>query len=152
MSSRTQIIATIGPASESADMLKSLIEQQVDVIRFNFEWFEPMRSKNLIALVRKLSADAGRPVRIMADLPGPRVQLAEGHTYNDALPFAITARDEEMVRLCVEERVEYMALSFIGRDTEVDQYRALVTKCGGTQKLIAKIERRVAVDAADSII
>lgn len=152
MTSRAQIIATIGPSSETSEVLKSLIEHQADLVRFNFEWFDPARAAERIKLVRELSVECGRTIGIIADLPGPRVQLAHGHTYNDALPFAISPKDEEMVRLCIAENVDYIALSFIGNSGEVMQYRELVSANGGSQKLIAKIERRIAVDAIDSII
>ena len=152
VSSRAQIIATIGPASESREVLASMIEHQMDLARFNFEWFDATQAAERISMIRSVAAEAGRTVQIIADLPGPRVQLAEGHTYNDALPFAITPKDEEMVRLCVGQNVEYIALSFIGNATEVTQYREVIQKHSGSQKVIAKIERKIAVDALDSII
>lgn len=151
MNSRAQIIATIGPASETESVLRSMIQHQMDMVRFNFEWFEPSVARERITLIRTLGAGYGRSIPIIADLPGPRVQLAEGHTYA-ALPFAISSKDEDMVQFCIDEHVEYLALSFIGSAEEVNAYRELVRARGGTQRLIAKIERKVAVDALDGII
>ncbi len=154
VSSRAQIVATIGPASGQADMLKTMVERQMDVARFNFEWFVPERAleRERIILVRAAAAAAGRTIPIIADLPGPRVQLAEGHTYDRTRPFSISELDETMVRFCIDENVEYIALSFVGAADDVAHYRELVRKYNGSQKLIAKIERKAAVDAIDSII
>lgn len=126
----------------------------MDVARFNFQWFVPERAleHERIWLVRAAAKAAGRHIPIIADLPGPRVQLADGHTYDKAHPSVISELDETMVRFCVDEQVEYMALSFIGSSSDIAAYRELVRRQGGTQKLIAKIERKVAVDAIDSII
>lgn len=152
MTSRAQIIATIGPASEKEGLLRSMIEHQMDLARFNFEWFDPELTRRRIRSVRSTAEECGRPISVIADLPGPRVQLTQGHTYDDTLPFSISQRDEEMVRFCAEERIEYVALSFIGDRSEVMQYRELIRKYGGAQKIIAKIERKKAVDAIDGII
>lgn len=152
MTSHAQIIATIGPSSAREAVLRSMIEHQMDIARFNFEWFDPEITRERIATIRALGAACGRTISIIADLPGPRVQLAQGHTYNGTLPFAITEKDEDMVRFCVEEHIDFIALSFIGSSGEVAQYREFIRKCGGTQKIIAKIERKIAVDAIDSII
>lgn len=152
MTSRAQIIATIGPASEKEGLLRSMIEHQMDLARFNFEWFDPALTRDRIQFVRSIAEECGRSIAIIADLPGPRVQLADGHTYDDKLPFSISERDEEMVRFCAEEKIEYIGLSFVGDSDEILQYRELIQKYGGAQKIIAKIERKIAVDAIDSII
>lgn len=154
MSSRTQIVATIGPASGQEDTLLALVEGQMDVARFNFQWFVPERAleRERIALLRSVAASANRKIPVIADLPGPRVQLADGHTYDKEHPFTISELDEAMVHFCVEEHIEYIALSFVGSARDVEQYRDIVRTYGGSQKLIAKIERKVAVEAIDSIL
>lgn len=152
MISRAQIIATIGPASEKDGLLRSMIEHQMDLARFNFEWFDPALTRERIQFVRSTAEACGRPISIIADLPGPRVQLADGHTYNDTLPFSLSENDKHMVRFCAEEKIEYIALSFIGDSSEIIHYRDLIQTYGGVQKIISKIERKAAVDAIDSII
>ncbi|MHB0865458.1 MAG: pyruvate kinase [Minisyncoccota bacterium] len=152
MSSRAQIIATIGPSSEKPGVLKSMIEGQMDIARFNFEWFDLHADGSRIDAVRATAAECGRVISIIADLPGARVQLPEGHTYDASHPFSIPQRDEEMLRLCAEKQVEYVALSFVGSGEHVMRYREAIKNYSGSQKIIAKIERKAAVDAIDEII
>lgn len=152
MTSRAQIVATIGPASEKLGVLRQLVEGQMDIARFNFEWFDLEKDGSRINMVRDIATECGRIIPIIADLPGPRVQLEAGHTYDASRPFSITERDENMLALCVRMHIEYAALSFVGNGADVALYREAVKRHGGTQKLIAKIERKAAVDAIDEII
>jgi pyruvate kinase len=152
MSSKAQIIATIGPASEKPGVLEAMARGGMDVARFNFEWFNLAADGPRIDAVRAAAAACGRRVPIIADLPGPRVQLADGHSYDASRPFSVTPRDTEMLEFCAQKNIEYIAVSFVGSAADVLVYREAVRAHGGGQKLIAKIERKAAVDAADRII
>lgn len=152
MNSKAQIIATIGPASDTLEVLRTMIENRMDMARFNFEWFDPKVTGPHIDTVRAVAAECGRQVGIIADLPGARVQLPEGHTYDASSSSALSSRDEEMLRFCAEKKIEYVALSFVGSSEDVALYRKAIRDCDGTQKIIAKIERKTAVDALDGII
>ncbi len=152
MSSRTQIVATIGPASSSPEVLEAMIKEGVDMARVNFAWFETEDEAARIDMIRAAAKASERAIPIIVDLPGPRVSRPEGHTYDASIPFSITPKDEEMLALCAEKQVEYVALSFIENAEQVGQYREAIKKAGGSQKVIAKIERKSAVDAIDEII
>ncbi|MEK7598671.1 MAG: pyruvate kinase, partial [Patescibacteria group bacterium] len=71
---QTKIVATLGPASESREILKKLIESGVNVVRLNFSHGEHNWHGKIIDTVRELSAELGIPVGIMADLQGPRIR------------------------------------------------------------------------------
>lgn len=71
---RTKIVATIGPVSESREILQKLIEAGVNVVRLNFSHGEHRWHGKVIDTVRELSAELGTPVGIMADLQGPRIR------------------------------------------------------------------------------
>jgi len=73
-SKRTKIVATLGPASESREILKKIIEAGVNVVRLNFSHGEHSWHGKIIDIVRELSAELGIPVGIMADLQGPRIR------------------------------------------------------------------------------
>ena len=73
-SKRTKIVATLGPASESREILKKIIEAGVNVVRLNFSHGEHSWHGKIIDTVRELSAELGIPVGIMADLQGPRIR------------------------------------------------------------------------------
>jgi pyruvate kinase len=75
MPRRTKIVATIGPASESAPVLRKMIEAGMDVVRINLSHGGVDESLAKYHLVRQVAADVGRQVGIMVDLPGPKVRL-----------------------------------------------------------------------------
>lgn len=152
MTSRAQIIATIGPASENAQVLQVMLESGMDAARFNFAWFDPTETRTRVAQIRAGETAAGKQVLLIADMPGPRIPSEAGHTYDAATPFAITAHDTEMLRFVADEQFAYVALSFIGSAEEVCAYQAAIAAVGGTQKVIAKIERSQAVAAFDEIV
>jgi pyruvate kinase len=152
MNSRAQIVATIGPASEQHGVLELLIKNNMDVARLNFAWLDAEEGGRQIEIIRTAALKCGRVIPIIADLPGPRVQLTEGHTYDASQPFSITQKSMEILEMCRDKQVEYVALSFVGSAADVGLCREAITKLGGTQKIIAKIERKIAVDNCDGII
>lgn len=72
---KTRIVATIGPASESPEMLERLIRAGLDVARLNFSHGDLAAHGERIARIRAAEQAAGRRVAIMADLPGPKMRL-----------------------------------------------------------------------------
>ncbi len=74
-SHRTRIVATIGPASESPDVLERMIGAGMDVARLNFSHGDLAAHGRHIAAIRAAAAHAGRPVAIMADLSGPKMRI-----------------------------------------------------------------------------
>jgi len=74
---RTKIVATIGPASESEEMLRRLIEAGMDVVRLNFSHRSAEQAKPLVARIRKLADEMGVFVGVLGDLRGPRIRVGE---------------------------------------------------------------------------
>lgn len=72
---KTKIVATIGPASESPEMLVRLIKAGVNVARLNFSHGSFEHHGEVIRRIREAAKVAGRRVAIMADLPGPKMRL-----------------------------------------------------------------------------
>ncbi|NDY41647.1 pyruvate kinase [Dissulfurirhabdus thermomarina] len=94
---RTKIIATIGPASRDEGILSALIRAGVDVARLNFSHGTHDEHREVIARVRRLAAEAGRPVAVLQDLAGPKIRtgpLAAGTVHLESgRPFTLTSRD-----------------------------------------------------------
>jgi pyruvate kinase len=76
----TKIVATVGPACESEQMLTALMAAGTDVFRLNFSHGEQSQKRELIQRIRKVSAKMKKAVAILGDLQGPkiRVGLLEG--------------------------------------------------------------------------
>ncbi|MBV8899952.1 MAG: pyruvate kinase, partial [Verrucomicrobia bacterium] len=67
---RTKIVATIGPASNTEEMLRRLIEAGMDVARLNFSHGPAEHTRPLVDRIRKVSREMGVFVGIMGDLRG----------------------------------------------------------------------------------
>jgi pyruvate kinase len=74
---KTKIVATIGPASESPEMLARLIRAGLNVARLNFSHGKFSKHAEVIRRVREAARETGRRVAIMADLPGPKMRLGK---------------------------------------------------------------------------
>ena len=74
---RTKIVATIGPASSSPEMLRKVIEAGMDVARLNFSHGKYDDHAEVIRLIRKISYELNKPVTILQDLQGPKIRVGE---------------------------------------------------------------------------
>ena len=74
---RTKIVCTIGPSSESPDVIRGLIRAGMDVARINFSHGDFETHARSIAAVRSVAAEEGALVSIMADLPGPKLRVGD---------------------------------------------------------------------------
>lgn len=73
----TKIVATIGPASSSREVLQQMIEAGIDVVRLNFSHGKAEDHVERAALVREVAAQCGREIAIMADLQGPKIRIGK---------------------------------------------------------------------------
>jgi len=74
---RTKIVATLGPSSNSPEVLEQLILAGLDVARLNFSHGTPAEHKARAQLVRELAAKHGRFVALLGDLQGPKIRIAK---------------------------------------------------------------------------
>jgi pyruvate kinase len=72
---RTKIISTIGPATESAEMLRKLVEAGTDVFRLNFSHGTVSGHQVIMGRIRDVAEETGKAVAILQDLPGPKIRL-----------------------------------------------------------------------------
>ena len=75
--SRTKIVATVGPSSESEDKLAILIRAGVSVFRINMAHNTPEQAQPVLERIRKVSREVGSPVAVLVDLAGPKMRLGE---------------------------------------------------------------------------
>jgi pyruvate kinase len=77
---RVKIVATLGPASESAQVATELFDAGVDVFRINMSHATRDALRERVGMIRALEARFGRPIGILADLQGPKLRIG---TFND---------------------------------------------------------------------
>jgi pyruvate kinase len=75
MPRRTKIVATLGPATDSLEVMDELIAAGVDVVRLNLSHDTHARHRERVELIRERSRVAGREVGVLADLQGPKIRV-----------------------------------------------------------------------------
>lgn len=231
--SQTKIVATLGPATSSKEMMSRLIHEGVDVFRLNFSHSSQEEHLKLIKLIRELNNELGERIAILADLQGPklrvgqiennRIDLIEGdiitfvtqqclgtkeHVYmsyqdfpkdvtigesiliddgkiklevietnkkdkvkarviyggplsskkgvnlpstNVSLP-CLTKEDISNANFALDNEVDWIALSFVRKASDILDLKKLIAKKNGHAGVIAKIEKPEALDEIDEII
>lgn len=152
INSKAQIVATMGPATANLEVLTKMAEHNLDVARLNFSWSDFGVHTRMIENIRKASAAAGRKILIIGDLSGPRIQEGANHTYDNNVISAVTERDVEYIKFGITQGIDYFAMSFVGGPEDVVNCKKIISENGGTQKVIAKIERKIAVDSFEKIV
>src|SRR6187401_3515099 len=113
MHSRTKIVATLGPSTDSIEVLTEMVRAGLDVARVNFSHGKHEEHGRRIDLVHEAARRAGRYVGILADLGGPKIRI-ESFTngkvdLKDGQAFALdtahdsTAGNEEVVGCAYKE-------------------------------------------------
>ncbi|MDZ8028750.1 MAG: pyruvate kinase [Nostoc sp. DedQUE11] len=74
---RTKIVATIGPATSSPEMLKAIIEAGATTLRLNFSHGTHAAHQRNIRLIRQTAFELNQPVAILQDLQGPKIRLGK---------------------------------------------------------------------------
>jgi pyruvate kinase len=76
---RTRIIGTIGPASNNIEILESLVDAGLNIARLNYSHGDLEQKTGLIQKLRDVEFKFGKPLGILADLPGPKLRLGSFH-------------------------------------------------------------------------
>lgn len=74
---KTKIVCTIGPASQSPQILERLIRAGMNVARLNFSHGTQLDHQKVIAAVRQIAANLNKPVAILQDLAGPKIRVGQ---------------------------------------------------------------------------
>lgn len=77
MQRHTKIVATLGPASSTPDVLDRMIRAGVSVVRLNFSHGLAADHKACAAMVREAARRANKPLAILADLQGPKIRIGK---------------------------------------------------------------------------
>lgn len=88
---KTKIVATVGPASNSKDMLRALVKEGVDVFRLNFSHGTHEDHQKVVAAVREINEELGSTVSLLQDLQGPKIRIQEMQ------PDVVIERGQELI-------------------------------------------------------
>lgn len=228
---KTKIVATVGPASNTKEMLKALVKEGVDVFRLNFSHGSHADHQKVIDAVREINKEEKGTVALLLDLQGPKIRVQEmapdiviesGQTFtitttqlvgnksiastsytnlpNDVkkgdviliddgkielkvtgikdievvteviyggplksrkginLPFSkvtapsLTEKDIQDLELGLKNNIDWIALSFVRKASDIDELRSRINKAGATSRIVAKIEKPEALSNIDDVI
>lgn len=232
MHRKTKIVCTIGPASESYQMIEKLARAGMDVARLNFSHGTYEEHAARISSVRQASAAIGRPLAVLQDLPGPKIRtgklkaekvwlqdgasitltsepiLGDEHRVSVTLPSlpqdvkagdsifvndgtirlevqsaegteirctiaaggvltqmkginvpgvklstqAVTDQDLRHLAFGLEHGIDFVALSFITNAADIRRAKEFIAARGAAVPVIAKIERREALNNIEELI
>ena len=228
-SRKVKILATLGPASGDAKMIRRLMLAGADAFRINMSHGDQKQKAKLVEAIRALEKEFGRPTTILFDLQGPklrvghfaggrtvlekgtrfildssdkagdsgRVQLPHAELFESVRPGtniliddgkvrlnvveagdgqiisevkvggpvsdnkgvnvpdvvvpipALTDKDRDDLQFALEQRADWIALSFVQRPEDVAEARTLI---GDRAALLAKIEKPAAIDRLNDIV
>ncbi|XGV87289.1 MAG: pyruvate kinase [Limnothrix sp. BL-A-16] len=135
---RTKIVATIGPATNTPDVLRSLIEAGATTLRLNFSHGSHADHQSNIKLIRQISFELNQPVAILQDLQGPKIRLgkfAEGSiVLQKGDPFVLTSR--EVVGNQDASSVTYDLLA-----EEVPENATILLDDGRVEMVVERVDR-----------
>uniref|UniRef100_A0A7S0BZU2 Pyruvate kinase n=1 Tax=Proboscia inermis TaxID=420281 RepID=A0A7S0BZU2_9STRA len=161
----TKQVATLGPASDSKEMIEKLFLAGVDVFRLNFSHGSQEQKKGLLDIIRELEDKYSHPIAILGDLQGPKLRVGEfsnpdGEILDDGQTFRLdldTAKgDKSRVRL---PHPEIIGASEVGHNLLVDDGKVKLEVIGTGDgyldcKVIngGRIKDRKGVNTPDSVL
>ena len=159
-----KIVATLGPASSTYEMIRALFEAGADVFRLNMSHGSHDEQRKRYDIIRKIEKDVGRPIGVLADLQGPKLrvgafrngseELAEGAAFR----FDLDPAEGDATRVCLPHKEIFAALtpgsSLLVNDGKI---RLKVEKCGAnfadcTVTIGGTISNRKGVNVPDVVL
>ncbi len=111
-----KIVATLGPASNDYQTIRSLFEAGADVFRLNMSHGSHEEIRERHAIIRKIEEDVGRPIAILADLQGPKLRCgvfskdSEDLAIGQKFRFDLDEAPGDATRVCLPHKEIFAAL------------------------------------------
>ena len=135
---RTKIVATVGPATLTPDVLRQLIEAGATTLRINFSHGTQQDHQKAIRLIRQTAFELNRPVGILQDLQGPKIRLGKFDCGKIELkngdPFILTSRPVEC-----DQNISYVSYDKLA--AEVPENAVILLDDGKVEMKVEKIDR-----------
>lgn len=138
---RVKIVCTLGPASNSPDLIERMLMAGMDIARFNLAHGTLEEHSQRISQVRSLSQKLKLPTGILIDLPGLKRCSGDIKT--------AVSRDLEFA---LSHNADFIALSFIYSAQQVKEVKELLEGMGADIPIIVKIERSEALKESSTIL
>lgn len=152
----TKIIATIGPASNSEEVIKKLLKAGVDVFRFNLSHGTKEEHQATLRLIRKIASRSKKQVGILFDVADPKLRslIKRGArlTGNSLSTQTLTKKVYADVEFAIKQKVDWLALSFVRQRSDVAKLKRILKNKKAAIKVMAKIEKKEAVEDINAII
>lgn len=134
---RTKIVCTLGPASETKEVLEKLVSSGMNVARLNFSHGSHEEHKKKIDLIKEIRREKGEPIALLLDTKGPEVrikQFQEGEIeLTEGESFALTTKD-------IKGDKERVAVTFDNLPNELKVGNIVLIDDGLIQLKVEKIE------------
>jgi len=137
----TKIVCTLGPASNSPEVIEGMLKGGMDVARLNLAYGTPDEHSQLITEVRRLSQRLQLPTGILLDMPGLKRSTGDiRDVFSKHIDFALS-RD-----------IDFIALSYITSARQVVEVKELLQEKRADIPVIVKIERAQAFEDSTAIL
>ena len=113
MKKRTKILATIGPASDSQDMIEKLMRAGVNVFRLNFSHGSHESHTQVLSYIREAEKSTGLFVGVLQDISGPKVRVG---------------KLDEPFELKVNDTIEFTQEEIVGVQVSESSYRTCINQ------------------------
>lgn len=130
-------MCTLGPATETYEQVRALFEAGMDVARLNFSHQTIDWHRERAAMIRKIEEEAGRPIGILQDLPGPKIRVGN---FPDG---PVTLRSGQEFRLGVEPadgNVRGASVSHRTLDQEVEPGDPILLADGNLRLRVIRVD------------
>jgi pyruvate kinase len=136
---RTKIVATIGPASTSEEVVRGMFQAGMNVARLNMSHGEHSDHLHRLQLVRRLSKELERPVAVLADLQGPKIRTGK---LKDNQPVEWKVGDHVVITVspCPEGTRERIGTTYAGLAKDVEAGSVLLIDDGRMRVQVDSVE------------
>ena len=135
---KTKIVCTIGPSSDSLEIIEELIKSGMNVARINLSHGKEEDHLNIISNIRNVSKKLDSPIPILADLPGPKYRL--GEIKNNSLDLST---DDELFLNCGNSNKDELSVWPPGLHLDVKNGAVLLVDDGAVELEITEINKTI---------
>lgn len=138
---QTKIVATVGPASESKEMLRAMVQAGMNVVRLNFSHGEHAWHREIINRVRELSHELEVPIGILADMQGPRIRTGVAAELPVKAGDTVRVSDVSKIETLHEMKEAVVVLDMPGITSGLQTGHAILIEDGLIELTVTKVEK-----------